>query len=524
MTAEAPNWLLAMRAMSADGIKETPGSGDNPKILAMRDTIAATYPDMASYCALYQHDATPWCGLAVAYAMTMGGVRPVFGKTDTDRFLWAQAWDDDEWGYELSVPRPGCVVVMQREGGGHVTLYERTEGSSYVCRGGNQSDAVNQASYPISKVVALMWPKAEGPPPPAPRRELAKGASGPDVEFLQAALGIPPDGEFGAVTDAGVKGFQCACGLVVDGEVGPATWSKIDALVLRMETGSDGISEELKRSIIELALTHPIQHYVWEDRGRSPSGYIAGMGQCFALALQWLAADDLAAIEMAQAETGESEEDALAWYAAEFAKLGMSNAIPGVDTLRGLFTLMIGLGMRESSGKYYEGRDISATNTTSDTCEAGLFQMSWNMKTASPSMGKLLEGFFADPNGFLSIFSEGLTPTTSGLMNFGSGQGALFQFMAKYSPAFAVMTAAVGLRTRRTHWGPINRREVELVAEAADYLARVEELMAEGLTPEPEPEPTPEPEEPGAEVASVHIVTAGPVTVTVNGVAIGSNG
>jgi len=509
MAAEAPEWLLVMRAMN--GLTETPGSGDNAKILAMRDEIAKTYPDMASYCALYQHDATPWCGLAVAYAMTMGGVRPVFGKTDTDKWMWARAWDDLAWGYELTTPRPGCVVVMEREGGGHVTLYERTEGSSYWCRGGNQSDAINQSKYPISKVVALMWPKAEGPPPPAPRRNLKKGDSGPDVEMLQAALGIPPDGEFGAVTDAGVKGFQCACGLEVDGEVGPMTWEKIDALVLRMETGSDGISEETKRAITELALTHPIQKFVWEDRGRSPSGYIAGMGQAYALALTWWVARDPAAIEMAQA-AGDADEDALAWYAAEFAKIGINVSVPGVDTLRGLFALMIGLGMRESSGKYYEGRDVSATNTTSDTCEAGLFQMSWNMKSASPSMGKLLEEFFADPNGFLPIFSEGLTPTSAGLQNFGSGQGALFQFMAKYSPAFCVMTAAIGLRTRRKHWGPINRREVERVAEAADYLAQVEELIAEGPSPEPEPEPPPEQEE-----ALVDIVFAGPVRVTVNG-------
>jgi len=235
------------------------------------------------------------------------------------------------------------------------------------------------------------------------------------------------------------------------------------------------------------------------------------MGQAYALALTWWVARDPAAIEMAQA-AGDADEDALAWYAAEFAKIGINVSVPGVDTLRGLFALMIGLGMRESSGKYYEGRDVSATNTTSDTCEAGLFQMSWNMKSASPSMGKLLEEFFADPNGFLPIFSEGLTPTSAGLQNFGSGQGALFQFMAKYSPAFCVMTAAIGLRTRRKHWGPINRREVELVAEAADYLAQVEELIAEGPSPEPEPEPPPEQEE-----ALVDIVFAGPVRVTVNG-------
>jgi hypothetical protein len=100
------------------------------------------------------------------------------------------------------------------------------------------------------------------------------------------------------------------------------------------------------------------------------------------------------------------------------------------------------------------------------------------------------------------------------LQNFGTGQGALFQFMAKYSPAFCTMTAAVGVRTRRKHWGPLVRREVELEAEAIDYLTQIEGLMAEGPAPEPEPEPEPTPE---PEIATVNIVTAGPVIVTVNG-------
>ena len=139
--------------------------------------------------------------------------------------------------------------------------------------------------------------------------------------------------------------------------------------------------------------------------------------------------------------------------------------------------------------------------------------MSWNMKSASPSMPVLLEAYVADPNGFLQIFSEGLTPTSSGLTNFGSGQGAVFQWMAKYSPAFCVMTAAIGLRKRRKHWGPINRREVELVAEAADFLQQVEELMGE--TPEPEPIPVPPPLP--AETATIDIIAAGNVVVTVNG-------
>jgi len=242
-------------------------------------------------------------------------------------------------------------------------------------------------------------------------------------------------------------------------------------------------------------------------------GYIPGIGQVYALALIWLTANDPVVIEMAQANTEDTDTDALAWYAAEFAKLGMSNDVPGIDTLRHLFALLIGLGMRESSGKYYEGRDITATNVTSDTAEAGLFQMSWNMKTASPQMPILMESFIADPNGMLPIFSEGLTPTSAGLTNFGSGQGAMYQFLAKYCPAFAVMTAALGLRTRRKHWGPINRREVELVAEADDFLQQIEALMeAEPVPPEPEPEP--EPGEP-AEVL-ITVTTKGNVKVTVD--------
>jgi len=44
----------------------------------------------------------------------------------------------------------------------------------------------------------------------------------------------------------------------------------------------------------------------------------------------------------------------------------------------------MGLGMRESSGRYCEGRDRNANNVTSDTAEAGLFQMSWDIHGVKP--------------------------------------------------------------------------------------------------------------------------------------------
>ena len=54
-------------------------------------------------------------------------------------------------------------------------------------------------------------------------------------------------------------------------------------------------------------------------------------------------------------------------------------------------SLLLGLGMRESSGNYSEGRDMSASNVTGDTAEAGLFQQSWNSHSASPHIAQLLD-------------------------------------------------------------------------------------------------------------------------------------
>jgi uncharacterized protein (TIGR02594 family) len=116
---------------------------------------------MESYCAQYTNDDIAWCGLCAAFCMSVADIAPPFGKTDTDKFLWALSWAEDDGYAMLDEPRLGCIVVMQREGGGHVTFFEREEDGMYVCRGGNQSDAVNEATYDPDTVVGLMWPTDE---------------------------------------------------------------------------------------------------------------------------------------------------------------------------------------------------------------------------------------------------------------------------------------------------------------------------------------------------------------------------
>jgi peptidoglycan hydrolase-like protein with peptidoglycan-binding domain len=161
----------------------------------------------------------------------------------------------------------------------------------------------------------------------------------------------------------------------------------------------------------------------------------------------------------------------------------MRNDVSGIDTLRHLFVLMIGLGMRESSGRYCEGRDRSASNTSADSAEAGLFQMSWDAHGASRQIPRLLDEYQANGGGgYREIFCEGVTPHRGDLDNCGSGTGLRFQQLCKECPGFAVETAAVGLRNLRTHWGPINRREAELRPEADEMLQQVQRLVASGVT------------------------------------------
>jgi uncharacterized protein (TIGR02594 family) len=515
---DVPVPLQVMRAIT--GLTETPGDPDNPKILAMRDFIARTFPDQAGYCALYQHDETPWCGLTVAFCMAVAGIPGPFGPTDTDKWMWALSWAADPGYKHLAAPVLGCIVVMEREGGGHVTMFEGWDGADYIkCRGGNQSDAVNVQSYSVSGVVAYVWPALipVPPTPPSERRELAEGDTGPDVAALQTTLGVfPADGDFGSITDGAVKGYQAACSIEADGVVGPTTWGKLDELDAKVAAGNDGLSPELVGAIADAARHSDIAGYSWDDRGRAPVGYIIGVALTFALALQHLNAEDDAAWEMAKADTGNSDKDALSWYMDEFDAEDMDNSQDGVDTLRHLFALMLGLGVRESSGRYCEGRDMSASNTSADEAEAGLCQTSWNIRSCSDLIPPMLPEYWNNPCGFREQFQEGVTLDSNDLGNYGSGAGAQYQFLSKFAPAFHLFVTAIGLRNLRQHWGPINRREVELLSESDEMLQEVQRLVEDGVDP---PEP-PAPDLPKVAITArgkVKVKTTGDVLVTLNG-------
>lgn len=232
------------------------------------------------------------------------------------------------------------------------------------------------------------------------------------------------------------------------------------------------------QQITDLAITSPAARYPWRQRGRAPAGYIKGMALAYARLYAALRAGDQYAVFMAQANTHDAETDALSWYAGEFASQfdypWMDINVNGPDALRATFTILWGLGMRESSGVYCCGRDRSADNVTADTAEAGLFQQSWDSHVASPLLPAMMANWVNSD--LLVTFQEDVRCGPHDFENYGSGNGFAFQSLCKRDPGFAIEFAAVGLRVIRTHWGPIDRREVEVRPEVDDLLQHVEKI------------------------------------------------
>lgn len=312
------------------------------------------------------------------------------------------------------------------------------------------------------------------------RTKLQLGDSGPAVIDLQNLLGITADGIFGPLTEQAVRTFQASRNLLADGIVGSHTWGALTETPPAQAggTGTVKLPAATVSNILTLAGNSALSRVAWTDRGVAPIGYIKGMAVAFAYVYAKFKAGDSAAQVMAAANGGQDDSDALAWYDALFRDARMDNSVASAATLRHLFVLLTGLGMRESSGRYCAGRDTSATNTDADSAEAGLFQMSWNMKSATAEMARLFAAYSANSDGFLPIFQEGAAPPKpTDVENFGSGEGVAYQRLAKSCPAFAVETAAIGLRVRHRHWGPINRREAELRPEADALFSDVQGII-----------------------------------------------
>lgn len=195
---------------------------------------------------------------------------------------------------------------------------------------------------------------------------------------------------------------------------------------------------------------------IWKDRGVMPAGFANGIAASYKAAL-------------ARGEKGRPigspETDALAYYGIK----------PG-NELRKTYTFLIGLGMRESTGNYTLGRDYTAKGEQSSlSAETGAWQFSLDAIKRDPELAKIYE-YTKDKNYncMNEIYGEGIKVRTDGYI----GQppnGLAFQKHFRSCAAAQAEYAAVMIRAVRSHFGPINRREVSYVKECEDWLASMEE-------------------------------------------------
>jgi len=360
-------------------------------------------------------------------------------------------------------------------------------------------DAICEAIAEAISGEELEPPGPTPPPEPIEKPDIHKGDD--DAEFVQPYVseaqtklnnennaGLYVDGDFGSLTDTATRNYQRSRGLGVDGWIGQETWAALDSSKppLPPPPGLPPVlSAEAEADIKDIAATSAVAGYSWDDRGRMAVGYTSGVALSFANAYrQWLVGYQ-PAVEMAKANTGNADKDVLSWEKGRFDAVGMDNSKDGADTLRHLWVYILGLGVRESSGEHCCGRDESVPvgyyGPPSDTTEAGAWQTSWDAHTCSSHFDTLFDAFSRgggnNPQGFLEAFKEGVSCSSSQWACYGGGQGYQHQEMSKYLPAYAAEVCAIALRNLRKHYGPVGRREVEILKSGDLMLREVQEYV-----------------------------------------------
>jgi hypothetical protein len=334
------------------------------------------------------------------------------------------------------------------------------------------------------------WPDRPESIPVEDRPTLSLGDEGDDVLDMQRM--IPRftgrfNGDFDLATKENVERYQRTRGLDVDGICGPQTWHALydHRLPVPPPPAPPGaLSSHDQTVIMKMAAESRIADYSWRDRGVGPDGWIMGLSLAFAQSYLKLKQGHPAVERIARANTHD-DDDVCQVYRDEFDELDMSNETGGPDVLRHIYAFLIGMAMRESSGQHCCGRDQSADNYDETTCEAGMFQQSYNSfscdSTLDPLMDEYSEGLSP---GYLEAFSTGVSCSSDDWQNFGDpeSRGYEFQALAKNAPAFSAEACAVGLRVLKDHWGPVKRREVELRKDADDLLKAVQ-LYVDSIEP-----------------------------------------
>ena len=225
--------------------------------------------------------------------------------------------------------------------------------------------------------------------------------------------------------------------------------------------------------------------------GVAPIGYLNGMALTYArVYCAYQGGIDGLVKKMAKTPQWDADvkKDAVAKYADRFFQFGADFSVDGVHVLRAVFTILFGLGMRESSGKFCAGWDTSKLkedppkDPTATNSEAGLFQISFDLPIDRSDFNGLVKRYQSRPIGLLDVFRQGVTcavPGIDGGAIFGkdTDEGKKFQQFSKNFPAFTVELAALGIRSTAKSWGPIKNDHVPIRQECWSLLGDIEDAI-----------------------------------------------
>lgn len=125
------------------GTREVPGKQSNPAIIEMFRAVGHEW---------VEDDSVAWCAAFIGACIERAGIR-------STRALNARSYL--QWGVpvELADAQEGDVIVFSRGDPngwqGHVGFFVKRAGTNIEVLGGNQSDAVNVARYPVSRLLGV---------------------------------------------------------------------------------------------------------------------------------------------------------------------------------------------------------------------------------------------------------------------------------------------------------------------------------------------------------------------------------
>ena len=154
LSPDAPQ--IVKEAVKLYGTVETPGPANNKIILnwakELGDQDGSAYAKWAAK--FYNLDSIPWCGLFMAIIAHRSNPDKLNNRKPVEKYLSALEWN--KFGSPVIADEMivGDIAVMNRDGGGHVTLVVgiSPDKNTFYGLGGNQGDKVSIAPFPTARV------------------------------------------------------------------------------------------------------------------------------------------------------------------------------------------------------------------------------------------------------------------------------------------------------------------------------------------------------------------------------------